>query len=84
MSDDAVDLGKERMRRSGDCRMWSVEEMLQDTMREAADGRWDKALVVLHRPDGNGGFRVDYRIAGCTTIEARGLMLTNIKEEILA
>lgn len=83
MPADVTDFAAERAQRTGDCRAWSVREMLEHTADQVDERGWTKALVVLYRPSGEDQFFVDSRVAGCSTLEARGLMLTNIRDEVL-
>lgn len=81
---EPVNLNVARAEKEGDCRLQSVEDALEDALREARDGRWTKAVMVFYRPAENGRFAIDSRYAGCSCLEARGLMMTEIRSEILA
>ena len=77
-----VNLNVARADKAGDCRLNSVSEKLESILEEARDGRWSKCVVILYRDDG-GTYFIDSRYAGCTNLEARGLMLSEIKSEIM-
>ena len=78
---DAVSLAARRVRNSGDCREWSVVECLEDTLAQAREGRWTKCVVLLYGEGEEDTFNVDTRSAGCTKLEARGLLLTEMMSD---
>ena len=82
MDERPVNLNVERAEKEGDCRLITVPDCLEHVLEESRDGRWTKCLVVLYRNTGR-KFLIDTRVAGCSALEARGLMLSKIKEEIL-
>ncbi len=76
-------LRAQRARKSGDAKEITVKDCLEAALEDCEEKGWDKCLLVFSRPDGDGTFAVDRRSAGVSTLEARGLMLTEIKDEIL-
>lgn len=80
---DSINLSVRRAQKEGDSRLCSVEDNLTEAAKEAAEHGWTKTLTVYYRPLKDGKYMVGIRIAGCSTLEARGLMLSWIKEEIL-
>lgn len=76
-------LSVHRARKKQDATLVSVGDSLQHAAKEAAEEGWTKAITVFYMPSEDGKFMVGIRIAGCTTLEARGLMLSWLKEEIL-
>ena len=76
-------LNAARALKEGDARLQSVADALEDVLSQCEEYGWTKAYIILHRPDGDGYFRTDCRIAGCTTLEARGLLFSQIKEDII-
>lgn len=78
-----VSLNMARADKEGDCRLVTVKETLEATLLEADEYDWDKCLLVLHRKTDEDTFKTDLRVSGCTRLEARGLMLTQIRDEIL-
>lgn len=83
MSDEPVNLNVARALAKSDARLMSVADCLEDALAKAQDGRWAKCLLVLYRPEGESTFAIDCRIAGCTTLEARGLLMSQIRAEVL-
>lgn len=74
---DPVNLNVRRAAKTGDCRDMSVRDLLEDMLTEVEKYGWEKIVVAVSRPaDANGEFMVDARMAGCNTLEARGLMAT--------
>ena len=74
---DPTNLNAARAAKAGDCRLMSVSDCAEEIAREAKEYGWEKIVVALARPAGQDGeFMVDMRCAGCTTLEARGLMAT--------
>ncbi len=74
---DPINLNVERAQRTGDFREMTVRDLLEDMIREAEEYGWDRIVVAVSRPEmADGNFMVDMRCAGCTTLEARGLMAT--------
>lgn len=74
-----VSLKVARMQKAGDATLWTVPECLEEALREStSDHDWDKCLMIFSRQLPNGNWTTDYRIAGCTLLEARGLLLTEI------
>lgn len=82
MTDKIVNLNVERVEAEGDCRLMTVEDILEETLKYAKDYGWNKCVLVLHRPNGEGRFTVDRRFAGCSRLEVQGLMFSAIKEEM--
>lgn len=82
MNDKPINLNIERAKRGGDSRKMTVRDALEEALADVDEMGWSKCLLVLHRNVGDERFMVDLRIAGCTTLEARGLMLSWIKEEV--
>ena len=78
MADDIVDLTE--IRSKHDSRYVTVKKALEDAVPQAEENGWTKCLMVFYRED-EGQFSVDMRCAGLTTLEARGLMLSWIREE---
>lgn len=79
MDDEIVNLAARRAKTSGDSRLMSVGDCLEEALRDSRDGRWDKCFLILHRDSSADTFCADLRVAGCTTLEARGLLLTAVK-----
>lgn len=77
---DTVDFKRARVEREEDARKLSVADVLSIAAEDAKDGRWTKCLLVLYREDDE-MFTTDMRVAGCSKLEARGLMLSEIKNE---
>ncbi len=73
---DPVNLNVQRAVRSGDSRLMSVRDCLEDMLRECDEYGWTRIVVALSRPGDDEEFLVDMRCAGCSTLEARGLMAT--------
>lgn len=71
-------LGEARAARSGDCRDWSVKEMLQSALADIEDGTRNPSMAVLFMriepsADTGGKVRYSYLSAGGTTMELTGL-----------
>ena len=82
MSDDKpTNLNVQRAEKAGDCRLMTVKDCLEDTLARCEDMGWTKCVISLYRPVGEGQFYVDRQIAGCSTLEACGLMFGSLKEE---
>ena len=79
---DVKNLNVARADKSGDSRLQSVSDCLEGALQESRGGRWSKCLLVFYDEDGR-KFHVDMRCSGVTALEARGLMLSWIREEIL-
>lgn len=78
---EPVNLNDERASRQVDSREWTLTDCLQSLLRENKTAKWDKALIVLSHTH-TGMLELDSRIVGCTTLEARGLLMTEIKHDI--
>ncbi len=84
MTDDKIrNLNVHRADRENDSRLLTVTDCLEDAAEASRDGQWTKCLLVFYREGEKNSFRIDMSCAGLTTLEARGLMLSWIKEEIL-
>ena len=80
---DPINLNVRRALKEGDSRLISVKDALEAAAAETGEKGWTKMLCVLYRTEDEGvTFHVDLRVAGCTTLESRGLMLSWIKEEV--
>ena len=80
--EDVVNFNARRADEAGDCQLMTVQDILEETLRQSRDGRWDKCVLLMYRHDDN-EFHIDSKFAGCTTLEARGILFTGIKSEIL-
>ena len=80
MTDFPVNLNNIRARASQDARARTVADMLEVTLADCEKEGWSKGVILLFREHGE-VFSVDLRAAGCTKIEARGMVLTYIIDE---
>lgn len=77
---DIENLNIKRAHEANDCRLASVTDKLEEALEDSRDGRWTKCIMVFYS-ENDGVFKIKTRYAGCTALEARGLMLTEIKED---
>lgn len=81
LDDEPTSFNVARAEKEGDSRILSVSDCLRETLRRH-DGSWTKCVIVLYRQDPPNKFYTDIRVAGCSTLEARGLMTTMLAEEL--
>jgi hypothetical protein len=77
---EPTNLNVERARKAGDCRLMTVKDCLEQALADCEEEGWDRAIIVLTKPIGDDGFEIEQRSVGVTTLEARGLMLSNIMD----
>ena len=79
---DIKNLNVARAGKAGDARLHSVSDCLEDALEASRDGRWSKCLLVFYHEEDK-TFKTDMRCAGVTALEARGLMFSWMREEIM-
>lgn len=82
MTDEVVNLNVIRANEAGDSRLMTVSDILEETLDQSRDGRWDKCVLLMYRREDD-EYYIDTRMSGCTSLEARGIMFGAIKSEIL-
>ena len=76
-------LNIERSNAAGDSKLASVSDRLEEALKDSRGGEFTKCLIVLYHEEDD-RFYIDTRYAGCTKLEARGLLLTEIEKELKA
>lgn len=78
--DDVVNLNV--VRSYEDNRLCSVEEILEDTLKISKEEDFTKCVLLLYSEDDE-RYQVWTRYSGCTALEAKGILFSAIKDEIL-
>ena len=79
---EVVNLNVKRANEAGDSRLMTVQDILEETLEQSKDGQWSKCVLLMYRLEGD-TYYIDERVAGCTSLESRGIIFTNMKNEIL-
>ena len=77
-----ANLNIQRSNNAGDARLATVKDRLEEALEDSRDGRWTKCMMIFYCEE-NERIKLDTRFAGCTKLEARGLMLSEIQTEIV-
>lgn len=79
---DTVNLNIKRSNEQGDSRLASVTDRLEEALEDSKTRDWTKCVMLFYS-EKDGKYFVVSRYAGCTGLEARGMLLTEISEELL-
>ena len=79
---DFENLNTKRADAAGDSQLHTVTDCLEDALKASRGGHWKKCLLVFYHEE-DGKFQTQMRCAGVTALEARGLMFSWMREEIL-
>lgn len=78
---DVSNLNIKRSDEAEDSNLATVADRLEEALEDSQDGRYTKCVIVLYE-EKDGRFYISSRFAGCSKLEARGLLLTEIEDEL--